>query len=396
MQCVRCSQPLTPRADRCLRCFTLNPQNRPEPLVAKPSPELRAPVVEQPLALSIESDPPRLSAALGALSIHSEPPLIAAKACDTDPQFGHAIDLIAQMPIAATPRQEPLIEPIVAPLISPDAPTTEPLFGQRIAMLAVDTEPVFTQPTPSSLPRLREQYAGEPIVIERLPATPQAAARKIDALAQTALLLSNVDLPIDPAWRSAPPPMHTAAIARPAPTRNIAHDSMPEPTMSQAAAPRAPSLLVAQIKAWAIDAAAIALTSTLFIAISVLLLGEKRLAPLGTQSWQSWADGLLFTHHLPLLWCLLTATLALGYSWLFTALMGRTLGLRTMGLTLKRVDGSRVDPVRSLARAALALPSAALGLFGFVLALLDPRGQTLHDKLVRTLVVSDGSHREST
>ncbi len=394
MQCVRCSQPLTPRADRCLRCFALNPQNRPEPIVAKTAPVVRAPIVEQPIALSIESDPPQLSAALGALSIHSEPPLISPKACDTDPQFGLTIDALAQTPIAASPRQEPLIAPLVAPLISPDAPRTEPLFGQRIAMLAVDTEPAFTQPTPSSLPRLREQYAGEPIVIERLPSTPQSAARKIDALAQTALLLSDVDLPIDPEWRSSPPPMRAPRIPR-APHANLVHSAAPEPTAPPAAAPRAPSLLGAQIKAWAIDAAAIALTSTLFVAISVLLLGEKSMAPLGTQSWQSWADGLLFTHHLPLLWCLLTATLALGYSWLFTALMGRTLGLRTMGLTLKRVDGSRVDPVQSLARAALALPSVALGCFGFVLALLDPRGQTLHDKLSRTLVVSDGSRTGS-
>ena len=29
MQCVRCSHPLPPRADRCLRCFALNPDNAP-------------------------------------------------------------------------------------------------------------------------------------------------------------------------------------------------------------------------------------------------------------------------------------------------------------------------------------------------------------------------------
>src|ERR1700704_3496010 len=32
MQCVRCSHQLPPRADRCLRCFALNPQNAPGPL----------------------------------------------------------------------------------------------------------------------------------------------------------------------------------------------------------------------------------------------------------------------------------------------------------------------------------------------------------------------------
>jgi uncharacterized RDD family membrane protein YckC len=41
----------------------------------------------------------------------------------------------------------------------------------------------------------------------------------------------------------------------------------------------------------------------------------------------------------------------------------------------------------ALIRAALAVPSAAFGLAGFALALLDPRGQTLHDKLCGTVVV---------
>ena len=36
---------------------------------------------------------------------------------------------------------------------------------------------------------------------------------------------------------------------------------------------------------------------------------------------------------------------------------------------------------------ALAVPSAALGLAGFALALVDPRGQTLHDKLCGAVVV---------
>jgi len=74
MQCVRCSHPLPPRADRCLRCFALNPQNRPEPLPsAKPAIPLGA-IALKPLGLSFESDPPPKKDALGALSIRSDPP----------------------------------------------------------------------------------------------------------------------------------------------------------------------------------------------------------------------------------------------------------------------------------------------------------------------------------
>jgi len=49
------------------------------------------------------------------------------------------------------------------------------------------------------------------------------------------------------------------------------------------------------------------------------------------------------------------------------------------------VEGGTV--AEALARAALAVPSAALGLSGFALALVDPRGQTLHDKLCGAVVV---------
>jgi len=145
-----------------------------------------------------------------------------------------------------------------------------------------------------------------------------------------------------------------------------------------------------------VDGALIALISALFVALAALQLGASKLAPLGAQSWESWADGLLFAHRLPVLWALLCAALALGYSWLFAALGGRTPGARLAGLRLQREDGFPLDPLQALLRAALAIPSAALGLFGFVLALFDPRGQTLHDKLSRSLlVVSDAVRRES-
>jgi uncharacterized RDD family membrane protein YckC len=145
--------------------------------------------------------------------------------------------------------------------------------------------------------------------------------------------------------------------------------------------------LRARLTAWALDAAVILTISLSFVALAAMQLGGRKLAPLGQQSWESWADGLLFAHRLPIFWALLAAVIGLGYSWLFTALGGRTPGLRFAGLKLQHEDGSPIDPVQALARAALSLPSAALGLFGFVLALVDPRGQTLHDKLSHSLLV---------
>jgi uncharacterized RDD family membrane protein YckC len=125
----------------------------------------------------------------------------------------------------------------------------------------------------------------------------------------------------------------------------------------------------------------------LFVLLAVWTLGTARLAPAGSQSAHSWADLLIAGGPLKLAWAALTGALALAYSWLFTALGGRTPGMALTGLRLEREDGSPVSPARALARALLSLPSAAIGLFGFWLALLDPRGQTLHDKLTQSVIV---------
>ena len=66
---------------------------------------------------------------------------------------------------------------------------------------------------------------------------------------------------------------------------------------------------------------------------------------------------------------------------------GRTPGLAIAGLRLESVRGGSLGVDEALIRAAVAVPSAAFGLAGFALALLDPRGQTLHDKLCGTVVV---------
>ena len=71
------------------------------------------------------------------------------------------------------------------------------------------------------------------------------------------------------------------------------------------------------------------------------------------------------------LFAALAALLGVAWSWFFALLGGR---VRTLG-------GSPVTPLRAFVRAVLAVPSAALAGFGFVLAFFDRRGQTLHDKL---------------
>jgi uncharacterized RDD family membrane protein YckC len=98
-------------------------------------------------------------------------------------------------------------------------------------------------------------------------------------------------------------------------------------------------------------------------------------------------DLLLRGPRLPALWGTVCALLAVAYSWLFTALGGRTPGLALAGLRVESQRGGTLTVREALARAALAVPSAALGLAGFALALVDPRGQTLHDKLCGAVVV---------
>ncbi len=85
----------------------------------------------------------------------------------------------------------------------------------------------------------------------------------------------------------------------------------------------------------------------------------------------------------------LAAALSVAWSWLFVAGSARTPGMALTGQRLQTMEGARPGPGRALARALLALVSAAAGLFGFVLALFDPRGQTLHDKLCRCVAVVD-------
>ena len=417
MQCVRCQHPLPPRADRCLRCFALNPQNHPEPLApAMPSSPLGA-IKLKPLGLSFESDPPPAKNALDGLSLESDPPLrrefpleIGAPA----PRGLTADFSLQSEPVPAEPQFTPLDEPdfsfedpsfakepvrIINILsrppdlparapISPGIPDTIPApppSGMQPRALALPharrTEPAITPMPDIDLPQLP---------YERPPA-PLADARglHLDELAEKAPRLSDPDVPLEalaqPQEAKISDASDFAGFQKPAP------ELVPGPERSKEIAEAGPistrPALRARLTAWALDAAVILTISLSFVALAAMQLGGRKLAPLGQQSWESWADGLLFAHRLPIFWALLAAVIGLGYSWLFTALGGRTPGLRFAGLKLQHEDGSPIDPVQALARAALSLPSAALGLFGFVLALVDPRGQTLHDKLCHSLLV---------
>src|SRR5207237_9800172 len=91
----------------------------------------------------------------------------------------------------------------------------------------------------------------------------------------------------------------------------------------------------------------------------------------------------------PARWISVRAVLALAWSWVFTALWSRTPGMAFTGQRLCRLDGRPLGPLAAFARALLAVLSGALGLFGFVLALFDHRGQTLHDKLCGCVAIVD-------
>ena len=91
----------------------------------------------------------------------------------------------------------------------------------------------------------------------------------------------------------------------------------------------------------------------------------------------------------PVLWLALGCGLALAWSWTFVALWGRTPGMALTGQRLRMLHGGALGPLAALVRALLAVLCGAPGLFGFVVALFDARGQTLHDKLCRCVAIVD-------
>lgn len=72
------------------------------------------------------------------------------------------------------------------------------------------------------------------------------------------------------------------------------------------------------------------------------------------------------------------------YCWRRT---GQTLGMKTWGLRLVRVDGARVTLGRAIARYALALAGLVAGGVGFLWVVVDRDRQFLHDRLLSTRIV---------
>ena len=271
MLCVRCSHTLPPRADRCVRCFALNPENRPAPVAicfddertpAPPSPDVTEP------------DPAPVLTPRFALPAQPRP---------------------APAPTTLAPRPAPT--------------TLAPRRAPRPA-LPFDVEPVFT--LGAALP---------------------------------------VALPFD----ESPP---RAPAAPPEPPR----------TLSRASAS-------GRLLAWSVDLALLVAANAACIAASVRA-GHVRY-PLD------------FLRETAPLFVALFVVTAVAYAALLTALCGRTPGMVLAGHHLRRLDGSAPTTSEAMLRAALALPSAALGLFGFTLALFDRRGQSLHDKLSGCITVVD-------
>ena len=131
-----------------------------------------------------------------------------------------------------------------------------------------------------------------------------------------------------------------------------------------------------RVAGWAIDLAFLVVALAAHVFVAARLCGMLRSAP----------DLVLVA---PALWISVGAVLALAWSWVFTALWSRTPGMAFTGQRLCTLDGRPLGPVAAFARALLAVLSGALGMFGFVLALFDLRGQTLHDKLCGCVAIVD-------
>ena len=164
MLCVRCSHPLPPGADRCVRCFALNPQNRPAAPKAVPTPPegpadepsfLESPISDPAIPrvrFSVESDPPPPSRA----SIESDPPPPLRASIDSgppperssgDPGF-ELLPPSRTPPPPPSPREAALVElgdvelgnlDLTGPMpVLPEDPGTTLHFGEKVGPFWVE------------------------------------------------------------------------------------------------------------------------------------------------------------------------------------------------------------------------------------------------------------------
>lgn len=74
---------------------------------------------------------------------------------------------------------------------------------------------------------------------------------------------------------------------------------------------------------------------------------------------------------------------------------GQTVATRAWRMQVRDLDGRYPSLARASLRAALALPSLALGGLGLLWCLIDREGQSAHDRLSGTQLLEEASGRES-
>ncbi len=212
---------------------------------------------------------------------------------------------------------------------------------------------------------------------EPTPSPKQRSAEPARSSERAALERSSWDL-----GRPAPP---RDTSTRPAAALAPPGDALPEPEVDvlEIHVARAPGWRRAA--AWAVDAVPFAVGGG---ALARRLFRE---AGAGLPAPPEGLDGildLLARERLIAVSVLTMAALALAvYATLAHALAGATLGKRLFGLRVIGPDGAAPSPARSAARSALAVVSAGLVGLGFLLALFNRSGRTLHDLIARTWVV---------
>jgi uncharacterized RDD family membrane protein YckC len=80
----------------------------------------------------------------------------------------------------------------------------------------------------------------------------------------------------------------------------------------------------------------------------------------------------------------------------FAGFRGQTLGKWATGLRVERLDGRRMGFVRALIRHIIGYPLSFITLgLGFLIAIVNSRGRTLHDIIAGTIVVRDDGRRHT-
>jgi hypothetical protein len=156
---------------------------------------------------------------------------------------------------------------------------------------------------------------------------------------------------------------------------SFASDPPPAPRLARAQKAGARPSPARQVAGWAADLALLGALAGVHVAVAAQIVGSTHTA-----------DILLAA---PRQWAALFAALAIAFSWLTVSLFGRTPGMALTGQRLRRTRGGSPDTLLAFCRAALAVLSGALGLFGFAVAFVDRSGRTLHDRLCGCACVVD-------